>query len=585
MYPQTLKTLLGAGLVVLLADGTALAQTEKLKPKQPEAAPAAKAPAADPKTAGLTGSPQDPGPALKGVVLVGSREEVKAKGDVAADGVIVGPGSQLDLLRSIEFKAMLQPLIGQPINTYNIGRIQREIVLFFRKNQHPLVDVILPDQESVGNGVVQIFILEGKLGKVEVEGNKYYKSSLFTQSVRLRQGDTINGEKLLSDIDWMNRNPGRFVDVAFRQGDKVGESDVVLRVKERFPLRAYVGYENSGSRFAGEDRLFAGFNWFNVFGVDHRLSYQYTTDVDFDLLHAHNVTYEIPLPWRHTLSFYGGYADSKADFNTALLQQRGSSLQVSGRYEIPLGRVGNFSHLVNFGLDFKRLDNTLEFGGFPVFGGNLDIFQIAAQYRTECFDSWGNTSLKIDGFFSPGGITQNNSDAAFRTYRGPSASASYEYVRGTLERVTKLPADFSWVLRAAGQISSKNLPTSEQLGLGGSLSPRGYDEREANGDNGYLLVNEIQTPNLPLLSLIDKKLGDQLKLLAFFDMGETQNVDLLVGEDPHVQLMSVGVGLRYQFRTNLSVRFDYGWQLMDTGPLVPHSPENSRGHIAAVLSF
>lgn len=585
MYPQTLKTLLGAGLVVLLADGTAMAQTEKLQPKQPAPAPAAKAPAADPKTAGLTGSPQDPGPALKGVVLVGSREEVKAKGDVAAEGVVVGPGSQLDLLRSIEFKAMLQPLMGQPINTYNIGRIQREIVLFFRKHQHPLVDVVLPDQESVGNGVIQIFVLEGKLGKVAVEGNKYYKSSLFTDSVRLRQGDVINGEKLLSDIDWMNRNPGRFVDVAFRQGENLGESDVVLRVKERFPLRVYVGYENSGTRFAGEDRLFAGFNWFNAFGLDHRLSYQYTTDVDFDLLHAHNLSYEIPLPWRHTLSFYGGYADSKADFNTALLQQRGSSLQVSGRYEIPLGRIGNFSHLVNFGLDFKRLDNTLEFGGFPVFGGELDIFQIAAQYRTECFDKWGSTSMSLDGYFSPGGVTANNNDASFRVYRGPNANASYVYSKITVERITKLPEDFSWVLRAAGQIASKNLPTSEQLGLGGSLSPRGYDEREANGDNGYLIVNELQTPNLPLFSMIDKKAGDQLKLLAFFDFGETQNVDPVLGEDPHVQLMSVGVGMRYQFRTNLSVRFDYGWQLKDTGPLVPHSPENSRGHIAAVLSF
>lgn len=585
MYPQTLKTLLGAGLVVLLANGSAHAQSEKLKPKQPEAAPAAKAPSADPKTAGLSGSPQDPGPALKGVLIVGSREEVKGKGAVTADGVVVGPGSQLDLLRSIEFKAMLQPLMGQPINTYNIGRLQREIVLFFRRHQHPLVDVILPDQESVGSGVVQVFVLEGKLGKVSVEGNKYYKSNLFTDSVRLRSGDTINGEKLLSDIDWMNRNPGRFVDVAFRQGEKVGESDVVLRVKERYPLRGFIGYENTGSRFAGEDRLFAGFNWFNAFGLDHRLSYQYTTDTDFSLLHAHNVTYEIPLPWRHTLSFYGGYADSKTDFNTTLLKQTGSSLQLSGRYEIPLGRVGNFSHLVNFGLDFKRLDNTLEFGGFPVFGGNLDIFQIAAQYRTECFDNWGTTALKLDGYFSPGGVTDYNSDASFRTYRGASASASYAYMRATLERVTKLPEDFSWVLRGVGQVSSKNLPTSEQLGLGGSISPRGYDEREANGDNGFVIVNELQSPNLPLFSLIDKNAGDQLKLLAFFDYAEAQYVDLLAGQDPHVQLMSVGVGLRYQFRTNLSVRFDYGWQLKDTGPLVPHSPDNSRGHISAVLSF
>ncbi len=586
MYQPSFKKLLGVGLVVLCAT-PAMAQSERLQPKKPEPAPATAAPKVDPATAGLKGSPQDPGPALKGVSIVGTREEVKPKGDVAADGVVVGPGSQLDLLRSTEFKAAIQPLIGQPINTYNLGRLQREIILFFRKNHRPLVDAVLPDQESVGNGVVQFFVLEGKLGKVEVEGNKHFKTELFTKNLSLRPGDVIDSQELLSDIDWMNRNPGRHVDASFRRGEKLGESDVVLRVKDRFPIRGYVGYENNGPLNVGEDRLFAGFNWFNAFGLDHRLSYQYTTDIDFELLQAHSLSYEIPLPWRHTLSFYGGYAESEADFNTTLLNQEGSSIQVSGRYEIGLGRVGNFSHLVNFGLDFKRLDNTLEFGGFPVFGGELDIFQVALQYRSECTDKWGSTGLKLDTFWSPGDITASNDDNAFRVYRGPDADSSYVYTRLTLERMTKLPADFSWVVRAAGQLSSQNIPTSEQLGIGGSMGPRGYDEREANGDNGYLIVNEIYSPSLPLFSLINKKAGDQLKLLAFFDMGQTQNIDLQPNDDPHLQLMSAGVGLRYQFRTNLSVRFDYGWQLMDSGPPAtnPHSPENSRGHIAAILSF
>ncbi|HEY1172522.1 MAG TPA: ShlB/FhaC/HecB family hemolysin secretion/activation protein [Verrucomicrobiae bacterium] len=585
MYPQSLKTLLGVGLVVL-SSSPVWAQSERLQPKKPETPAPATVQKADPATVGLTGSPQDPGPALKGVAILGSREEVKSKGDVAADGVEVGPGSQLDLLRSKEFKVAIQPLIGQPINNYNLGRLQREIILFFRKNHRPLVDVVLPEQESVGNGVVQVFILEGKLGKVEVEGNKYFKSELFTKSISLRQGDVIDSQELLSDLDWMNRNPGRHVDAAFRRGEKLGESDVVLRVKDRFPLRGYVGYENNGPFVAGEDRVFAGFNWFNAFGVDHRLSYQYTTDIEFDLIHAHSVSYEIPLPWRHTISLFGGYVDSEADLPAFAATQKGSSYQASGRYEIPLGRIGNFSHLVNFGIDFKRLDNTLEFSNFPVFGRELDVFQAAVQYRTECTDKWGGTGLKVEGFYSPGDVTANNDNASYQSYVRLRDS-SYMYGRLTLERITKLPSDFSWVVRAVGQLASQNIPTTEQLGIGGSIGPRGYDEREANGDSGYLLINEIYSPSLPLFSMINKKAGDNLRFLAFFDLGETQNKDLAPNEDPHLQLMSFGVGMRYQFRTNLSVKFDYGWQLIDSGsPLNnPHSPENSRGHISAILSF
>lgn len=586
MHPKTLTSLLST-LLVLQGGYCGLAQSDRLQPKKPKNVPEAKAKPVNAAALGLSGSPSDPGPALKGVLVVGSREAVKAKGEVPAQGINIGGGKELDLLRSreSELRAMLQPLLGQPINTYNLGRLQREIVLLYRRHNHPLVDVVLPEQESVANGVVQVFVLEARLGKVLVEGNKHFKTELFSSGLRVGAGEVIDTERLLGDVDWLNRNPGRYVDLAFRKGDRLAESDVVLNVRDRFPLRGYVGYENNGPRAVGEDRLLAGFNWFNAFGWDHQLSYQYSTDLDFKLLHSHSLSYEIPLPWRHAISIYGGYADSKADFGTTLLNQRGSSLQVSGRYEIPLSRFGTFSHSVNFGLDFKRLDNTLEFGGIPIFGGNLDIFQAAGQYRTLCLDKWGSSSMGLEGFWSPGGVSGNNSDAAFRAYRGPNADASYGYGRLSLERQTKLPWDFAWVVRATGQMSSKNLPTSEQLGLGGSLGPRGYDEREANGDQGYLIINELQTPAFPVFGRMSSRANDSLKVLGFFDYGETANIDLLPAEDPHIQLMSVGAGLRYQLRANLSARFDYGWQLKDSGPLNPHSRGNSRGSVSVILSF
>jgi len=55
-----------------------------------------------------------------------------------------------------------------------------------------------------------------------------------------------------------------------------------------------------------------------------------------------------------------------------------------------------------------------------------------------------------------------------------------------------------------------------------------------------------------------------------------------VGEDPNVELSSVGLGLRYTLSTNLSIRFDYGWQLKDAGA---GDPDSSRAHVAVLLSF
>lgn len=76
----------------MLCGTPVMAQSERLQPKQPERAPTEAAPKTDPATTGLKGSPEDPGPALKGVALFASRDEVKAKGDVSAEGVLVEIG-------------------------------------------------------------------------------------------------------------------------------------------------------------------------------------------------------------------------------------------------------------------------------------------------------------------------------------------------------------------------------------------------------------------------------------------------------------------------------------------------------------
>ena len=56
------------------------------------------------------------------------------------------------------------------------------------------------------------------------------------------------------------------------------------------------------------------------------------------------------------------------------------------------------------------------------------------------------------------------------------------------------PECFSWDLRALGQISDQNLIASEQLGLGGYTTARGYEEREANVDQGWFISSGAGVP-------------------------------------------------------------------------------------------
>src|SRR5262249_18545511 len=180
--------------------------------------------------------------------------------------------------------------------------------------------------------------------------------------------------------------------------------------------------------------------------------------------------------------------------------------------------------------------------------------------------------------------TQFNNDKDFNGLR-QDAKAQYFYARLTAERVTRLPWDFSWILRGWGQVSTERLLPSEELALGGYSTVRGYDERVILGDNGWIINNEIRTPPLLLGNLFNLPNGrDEIQFLAFFDAGRETVIDSLPGADitnPDRTLCSTGLGFRYTMSRNLALRLDYGFPLTEKS-LNQHP---NRTHVGVMLSF
>lgn len=585
---------ISALLAMLIGASSALAiDLERVGPKKP--AKTSKATGLDapvPERVEGKGDAGDvSGPALKGIVIVKSRDEVKKSGDVSAQGVKIGAGEQLDILRGEDFGYLIETFIGEPVTESVIKNIQREIILYYRSQGRSVVDVVIPEQTSIGGGVLQIFVLEGVLGRVSVEGNRWTSADFVSENVRLDAGAPINSEDLLADLDWINRNPGRRVSAGLRPGEAVGSSDVVLTVDERREYRVFMGIENTGPRFTGSERFFVGGNWYDAFGLDHRMSYQFTSDVELQFLKAHAASYEVPLPWRHTVSVYGGFADAESDFPGPIVAgQDATSWQVSLRYNVPLPKIRQYRHDFSLGFDFKQFNNDVVFLGIPTVPTDINIAQFAAQYRGSLADRYGSTSLGLSGFYSPGDLLgSNNDNASFSRGRGGSR-ADYIYGTASLERATKLWFESKWVVRGSGQLTTRNLQASEQMSVGGYATVRGYDEREANGDLGYVVSNEIHSPAFSPGKYLDPDASDRAVLLAFFDHGfVTEHHHHATQDGSHAGLMhSVGVGLRYSIAQNFMVRFDYGWQLRNSGivsGIVGQRLNRSRGHISATLSF
>lgn len=513
---------------------------------------------------------------LKGIVLLNDAKQVRPGGWSEITGV---KSEGTGLISNPKLAPRLSRFLGKAATFGTLNEICSEIVRFHRDNNRPVVDAQLPEQ-NVTNGVVQILVIEGRAGRILAEDQRWFPESRLLGGIRTQPGDTIEANLLLDDINWLNRNAFRHSELLFRKGESGGETDIVVKTTDRLPFRPYFSYDNWNTDLTGNHRLQAGFTWGNAFGLDQSLSYQYSVAPDPELFMAHAGTWTIPLPWRHVLDFYGSYAQSQPE--EADVDFDAKSLQLGSFYTIPLPSIRGIKHDVSLGLEFKQSNNNLLFGGTNIFASDSEIFQFRLSYLARQFDTHGTTAAQASLYYSPGGVTPDNTDSAFEQERA-FAEANYVYGRLTIQRTQKLPWNLTLVATAAGQLSSTNLLASEQFSLGGATTVRGYEESIANGDRGCLGSIELYSPPISVLKRIQPNAPeDELKFLVFFDAGRVASVHRLPGEPVSRGLAGVGGGVRYRITTRLTARFDYAWGLRD---IPDFDTDSSRAYISVSVSY
>ena len=574
----------GAVLLALTAlGGTASAQNyQQVAPKTPAAKPAA-APAVPQSTVEkLPKGEQIIVASLKGLVFVDAADKVKKSG-ATTPGV---EAHDVPLLDQAAFRDQMSALLGKALSFDGLGQIQKQVVALYRQNDRPLVDVAVPEQ-NIESGIVQIVVTEFRVGTVTAEGNTHVSSERLVAGVRTKPGETVRGSELVADINWLNQNPFRQVDLVYRKDPKPDTTDIVLRTNDRFPLRVYAGFDNSGTPLTGRGRWNLGFNWGDALWLDQLISYQFTSSNDFwtgarsgqrdSNFTSHSIDWVIPLPWRHKIEIFGAYQRSVPNLGP-LFSELGVSGQASIRYSAPLPTLWGVTQELRAGYDFKTTNNDLAFGGQSVSPTATDIHQFTLVHYSTLPDKLGRTEVTNSLYFSPGGLSADNKDSVFGTSQ-PFAKANYFYWNIAIERLTTLPWDLVWDLRVQGQLADGNLLPSEQLGAGGPGLVRGYNLRLVNGDDGVLVSNEIRSKTFHLLP---DAYADGLQVFAFVDYGTVHDVTAPGTQRNGGTLASIGPGLRYSIGPYLDLRADAGFQLRSA----PNSRSTSElADIALTLSY
>lgn len=454
-------------------------------------------------------------------------------------------------LSESETAAVFEYFLG---DHYGLEGIQEAAAAFEKKLQrsgYSFYQVNLAPQKLEG-GVIKLQLIQLKVDKIEVEGNKYFdKENLALNIPTLISGETPNTLVLSRAINMADSQPSKSLKLQFSESETGGAIDTKLVVDDLRTHFAFVSVNNTGTDETGQFRLTGGYQFTNLFNRDHNLSLSYTTSPsDTSAVKQYGASYTIP--------FYevGGQLNlflARSDVDSGVVAQ---NFSVSGagtiallHYKHTFLQSGAYKQQLDIGFDHKLFENDVGFLGQPIQGsGDVLSRPFSLAYIGFWQGAGKSISFNIAPFVNvPGGTS--NSDSDYDNLR-PGATAEWSLFRFGLGYDQLLGPN--WLFRAniVGQYSGDLLISGEQFGIGGIYSVRGFDERSLLGDSGAQMNLEVWIPGFSSL---------EMRPLVFIDLGHVELNTPLINETPSIDISSVGAGLRWAIINKLNVVLDVAY--------------------------
>jgi hemolysin activation/secretion protein len=441
------------------------------------------------------------------------------------------------------------------------------------------VYVLLPEQE-ITDGMVRFNVVQGKVGKITVEGNKHFSEANVRHAlVSLREGQPLDATKLSENIQLANENPARQLEVALSVDRDSGDIDAKAKVNDDKPLRYFATLDNSGNAATGRHRLGVAVQHSNLFERDHTASLAYTTSPDSPSgvdVGIYSLGYRLPLYPSDSLEMVYGHSNVAIPSGTPAL---GGVLGLTGKGDVLdlrwnhyLPRVGEYSSHLSFGADSQDLGSAcsgLPSGGSVAGCVSYRTLPLSLAYSGKWELPERTLGLELGVRANAGG----SSGEALTQASGRTVPQRFKLIKGEV-MLTQAIGKWELHLAAQMQLADTPLPASEQFGLAGASAVRGYEERAVVSDEGMVLESELYTPVLAL------PLPGELRVLVFYDYGHGHDFQAAASSPNNLTLSSAGAGLRYQLRKNVFWRFDFAKpQHAET------QPSGARVHFSLTLGY
>jgi hemolysin activation/secretion protein len=472
---------------------------------------------------------------------------------------------------SAELRGLVQEFIGKTLDFNGLndaaGRVQRH----YRERGYFLAVAYLPQQE-IKDGVVEIAVLEGRLGQINLQVDPKTKlRESFARSIlnaHLKPGDLITENSLERPLLLLRDLPN--MEVSSELGPsktQLGAADLTVKISENTKhFDGYVDADNYGNRFSGEYRLGINVNAGDLTGYGDLLSFRgFITD---EAMKFGRLAYVIPLgPYGTRVGASATGFQYRLGKDFAALGANGEG-QVYTLYALhPILRTRNANLFVQGAFERKDLedrqdavnvvvDQTINNGKLGVVGDFRDRLLSGGLNSYSLTFTGGKLEIQPDSVLAV--------DQAPGT--GPQTAGHFTKLNLEYRRLQRITDQFNLLFAYTAQGANKNLTAAEKMALGGPNGVRAYPVGEAPGDVGQLGTLELRyiVPKVQVF-------GGDLTLSTFVDHGQVLTLKNPPSADPtgaknKRSITGAGVGVSLGREGNFLVRVSVATPLDDETP-------------------
>ena len=456
-------------------------------------------------------------------------EEAGAELSFALQQVIWNPS---EILTKEQIQAVTASYIGKLVTLKDLRELADKITNIYRDKGYMTCGAVLPPQR-IHDGVVEIRLIEGKTGNVNITGNRYTKGEYIMNRIGLKPGEIANTEKLNQDLRWFQGTNDVQLRVVMKPGAEEGTTDYDIMVFEPKNQSVTLYVDNDGYETSGRWREGIFYNMKSLTGHRDPLRAHF---IRSDGTKAWALGYSVPISrkgMRLDLD-YSGNRTKVVKGELEPLGVEGKSNSYSLTFRAPFHVTEKSRH--EAGLQYVHQKTTTDWTSPIFYRYTDDKIQRVIPYVS--FTHYGKDSVLYH---------KHSFVLSRRSYKeGDSDTGKFYRISSFWQNRTK-NGQF-WQARLDGQWGTNNNRTaSDRFFIGGVNSVRGYEEGFIGGDRGMAASIEYHIP-------IDKE--KRFFVYPFFDWGTVSGV---TSPENHT-LMSAGLGFEARYKhlySTLTVGFPF----------------------------